>query len=171
MSILLRIAPAALAAAMLAAPVAAAPAGSDAGRCAPGAGPAFLVQITGLKNRQGTVRVRLFGGSPDSYFDRERALVRIQIPTPPGEPVHVCVPVPRPGTYALDVRHDVNGDDRTDMADGGGTSGNPRPSMWAVITRKKPSPTVTQVTIASGVRVVPITMLYMRGGRPRAINE
>lgn len=145
--------------------------GPDAAHCAPGAGTAFLVQITGLKNRQGTVRVRLFGGSPDSYFDREKALVRTQIPTPAGDPVTICVPVPKSGTYAIDVRHDVNGDDRSDMSDGGGTSGNPRPSFWALVTRKKPSPAVTQVSIAGGVKVVPITMLYLRGGRPRAIDE
>lgn len=139
--------------------------GPDAARCTSGAGPAFLVQVIGLKNRRGTVRVRLFGGSPDSYFVRERALVRTQIPTPATGPVQICVPAPAAGTYALDVRHDVNGDDRSDLSDGGGTSGNPRLSLWSLLTHRRPDVDKVQVRIGNEVRVVPITLLYVRGGR------
>lgn len=141
------------------------PLGPDAGRCAGTAGPAFLVRVTGLKNAQGTVRVRLFGGSADTYFDREQALGRIQIPVPATAVFHICVPVPRPGVYALDVRHDVNGDDKTSLSDGGGVSGNPRPSLWSILTRRKPSPATVQVTADNGIRLVPITVLYLRDGR------
>lgn len=144
--------------------------GPDATRCTTDGAPAFLVQIAGLKNRQGTVRIRLFGGSPDTYFLREKALTRIQIPTPPTGPINICVGAPAPGLYAIDVRHDVNGDDSTDRSDGGGASGNPQMSMWSILLKKRPPAAVVQVEAGRGVKLVPITMMYMRGGRLRPID-
>lgn len=121
---------------------------------------AFLVVVSDFRNHEGQVRVRLFGGHPSTYFDRTRALVRTQLPVPQSRTAAICVPVPAPGVYALDVRHDVNGNDVTDRGDGGGISGNPRLSIWDVIFRRRPSPKVTQVEIAQGVKQVPIRVQY-----------
>lgn len=143
--------------------------GPQAARCA-GGGPALLVRLSGLKNRAGTVRIRLFGGSPDTWFEGDHALVRLQIPTPGVDPAPVCVPVPAPGVYAVDVRHDANGNDKSDLSDGGGTSGNPRLSLWSILTRRKPAPATVQIVADRGVRVVPITMMYVQGGRLVAGN-
>lgn len=73
------------------------PLGPDKARSVDGSGPALLVRIVGLKGRQDTVRVRLFGGSPDTYFVREKALVCTQIPVPSLDPIRICVTVLRPG--------------------------------------------------------------------------
>ena len=158
-------------AAKAAQPAPLAPLRPDAARCAEGAGPSFLVRISGLKNRNGTVRVRLFGGSPDTYFEGKNALARVLIPTPAADPFAICIPAPRPGIYAIDVRHDANGDNKSGISDGGGSSGNPQPSIWSLLTKRKPPAAVVQVAVERGVKLVPITMMYVRGGRLRPISE
>ena len=151
----------AIAAAAGTAPGAAQILGPDAAHCSSAQGRAFLVHVSGFKNRAGTVRVRLFGGDPATYFVRERALVRTQVALPADGPVTICVPAPAAGVYALDVRHDVNNDDATNRGDGGGISGNPRLTFWDVILRRRPPPAVTQVAISQGVVAVPITVRYI----------
>lgn len=135
-----------------------------------GSGPEVLVKITGFRSREGQVRVRLFGGPPSSYFDKRQATVRIEVPVPKSGPVALCVAAPRPGVYAVDVRHDVNGGG-TDRADGGGISGNPPVGLMDVIFKRKPNPAAVQVRVGQGTTVVPITLKYLSGGSFRAVGE
>lgn len=137
--------------------------GPNPARCAPGGGPAMLVSVTGLKNRAGTVRVRSFGGSPSTYFDKKRALSRIEVPTPAGGAVQVCVPVAAPGWYAVDVRHDANANSDTDRADGGGASGNPRVTLFDILLGSKPPADKVRVWVGSGTTTVPVTIMYLKG--------
>ena len=132
--------------------------------CPTGTTSALLVEVTGFRNRAGTVRVRLFGGATSTYFDKKRALARIQIPVPPRGPVAICVPAPRPGVYAVDVRHDGNANGDTDRSDGGGASGNPRVSLFDVLFSRKPDPKRVQVRAGAGTTVVPVTLMYLQGG-------
>lgn len=125
---------------------------------------AVLVEVTGFRNRAGTVRVRLFGGATSTYFDKKRALARILIPVPQRGPVAICVPAPGPGVYAVDVRHDINANRDTDRADGGGASGNPRVSLFDVLFSRKPDPKIVQVRVGTGTTVVPVTLTYLQGG-------
>jgi uncharacterized protein (DUF2141 family) len=138
--------------------------GPDAARCAAGGGPAMLVNVTGLRDRSGIVRVRSFGGSPSNYFNKKRALQRIYLPTPASGPVRICVPVSAPGWYAVDVRHDTNGNGDTDRADGGGASGNPHVTLFDVLLGRKPAAETVRVWAGPGVTTVPVTMMYLRGG-------
>ncbi len=139
--------------------------GPEAARCAAGAaGPAMLVTVTGLKDRRGAVRVRSFGGPASNYFSKKRALQRIEIPAPTSGPVRVCMPVPTPGWYAVDVRHDTNGNGDTDRADGGGASGNPKITLIDVLFGRKPPATDVRVWVGSGVTNVPVSIMYLRGG-------
>lgn len=135
-----------------------------------GSGPEVLVRITGFRSRAGQVRVRLFGGPPSSYFDKRQATVRIEVPVPKSGPVSLCVAAPRPGLYAVDVRHDVNGGG-TDRSDGGGISGNPPVGLMDVILKRKPNPSVVQVRVGQGTTVVPITLKYLSGGSFSAVGE
>ena len=135
--------------------------------CPPASGPALLVDVAGFKSRQGQVRVRVFGGSPNTWFDKKHWLLRIQVPVPASGPVRFCMPVPRPGTYAVDVRHDTDNDGDTDRGDGGGASGNPQLSLWDVLLGRKPDPHTVQVHVGSGVAGVPITLMYLQGGKFR----
>jgi len=147
------------------------PLGPDAGQCMAGAtGPAILVEITGFKNRAGNVRVRVFGGATSSYFDKRRALLRTEIATPRAGKVAICMPVRQPGIYAVDVRHDINSNGKTDRGDGGGASGNPHLTLFDMLLSRKPDPATVQVRVGTGTTVVPVTLMYLEGGSFRPVR-
>lgn len=160
-----RIAAVAIGAAAIAA--AAAPAavlGPHAEACAAGAGkPAMLVRVEGLKGRVGTVRVQSYGGNPDSYFEKGAYLERVEVRPPAEGAVEICLPVPRPGTYAVSVKHDVDGGSGGwSLHDGGGFSGNPNMSAMDALFKRKPSPVQVEVQV-HGLTRVPITVRYLQG--------
>jgi uncharacterized protein (DUF2141 family) len=129
--------------------------------CAGNKGPSILVKASGFKSRTGKVRVRAFGGSPDTYFDKTKALKRIEYPMPAAGPVDVCVPLPGPGVYAVDVRHDINNNGDTDRADGAGASGNPKITLFDIIFGRKPPVQQVQVSVGQGTSIVPVVVRYM----------
>jgi uncharacterized protein (DUF2141 family) len=142
----------------------AAPAGPYAARCEGNpADPAVLVHIVGFKARTGIVRVQSYGGDPARYFDKGTYLKRVELRVPPAGPLDVCVPVPAPGTYAISVRHDIDGAGRTGRGDGGGLSGNPHLSLFDLLFKRKPDPAVVAVPVQRGVRTVPIVLNYLSG--------
>lgn len=156
-----------LAAAMLAlgAGAGAAPLGPYAVACRAGSDrPALLVRVIGLKARTGTIRVQEYGGDPSRYFDKGSWLKRVDVAVPPAGPIEVCVPAARPGTYAVSVRHDLDGSGKTGMADGGGMSGNPKLSLFDVVFRRKPDPAAVAVKVGGGVVPVPVVLNYVQGG-------
>jgi uncharacterized protein (DUF2141 family) len=144
--------------------------GPDAAQCANGDGPAVLVRVVGLKNRAGAVRVRTFGGSPSTWFSKKSYLKRTEIPTPQSGAVDMCMPVPRAGVYAVDVRHDVNSNSDTDMADGGGSSGNPEVSMLDVVFGRKPPADKVSFRVGEGVTTVTVVVKYKQGGSFKPIQ-
>ena len=135
--------------------------GPDPSLCSGSNEPTILVKVAGLRNREGTVRVRTFSGSPDTYFNKKFAQKRLQYPVPAAGPVEICVPVGAPGTYAVDVRHDINGNGDTDRSDGVGASGNPKFSLMSILFGRKPPAREVQVSVARGTTVVPITVRYL----------
>lgn len=164
-----------LAAMSLAAPASAQGSGASLGpyaaRCAAGAEPSILVTVVGLKSRVGTIRVRTFGGATATWFDGKKWITKVQVPTPAAGPIRVCLPVAAPGTYAIDMRHDVNGDDNTDRGDGGGASGDPHVTLLDFVFGRKPSPKITAVQVGRGVTEITVTAMYLRGGALRPIER
>lgn len=140
------------------------------GPCHAGVPNEIAVRITGFRSRAGQVRVRLFGGATSTYFDKKQALVRIERSIPASGPVTICVVAPKPGIYAVDVRHDENGNGKTDRSDGGGTSGNPRLSLLDVVFARKPKPETVQFAVRAGPTLVPVTLMYLSGGSFRPIG-
>lgn len=137
--------------------------GPHASDCAPGSDkPAMLVRVLGLKARTGEVRVQSYGGDPARYFAKGAYIERVDVRTPAEGPVEVCMVVPRAGTYAVSVRHDVNGSGSSDMSDGGGFSGNPSVSLMDVAFKRRPSPAQVEVKV-TGVTRVPIVLNYVQG--------
>ncbi len=134
--------------------------GPAAPLCENGSSPSMLVKVSGLKTRSGKVRVRAFGGNPASYFDKRQALKRIEVFVPSSGPVEVCVPVPGPGVYAADVRHDANNNGDTDRADGAGASGNPKVTLMDILFKRRPPAKQVQVAVGQGTTVVPIQVKY-----------
>lgn len=122
-------------------------------------GPALLVKVDGLKNRNGEVRVRAFGGDPKTYFDKKFVTAAVYRKPPSSGPVDYCLPV-KPGIYAVDVRQDVNGDGKTGVTDGVGISGNPNMSMLDIVFKRRPQNNVVQVRVGRSVAVVPVTVRY-----------
>jgi uncharacterized protein (DUF2141 family) len=133
--------------------------GPDAARCRSGSGePAVLVNVSGFKNRVGAVRVQLYD-SPQDFMVRGKRLRRIDVPLTRNGPMEVCVGVPRPGTYAVVVRHDADGNRKTGWNDGAGYSNNPRLSL----VNLKPAFRKVAVQVGNGVRPVDIVLNYRHG--------
>jgi uncharacterized protein (DUF2141 family) len=132
--------------------------GPDAASCRPGSnGPALLVSVTGFKSRSGRVRVQVYNAS--NFLMKGQRVRRVDLPvTAPTMPV--CVALPGPGTYAVAVRHDVDGDNaKRDWDDGGGFSRNPKITLVDL----KPSFSEVAVPVGKGVRSVSVTLNYRRG--------
>ena len=149
----------------LAAPAAAA-LGSDASACSEGR-PAVLVSVSGFKVRAGRLRVQLYGSDANSFLAKGAKLRRIDVPVTPAGAMNVCVAVPHPGTYAIAVRHDLNGDNaRGDWSDGGGFSRNPHLSLLHL----RPSFDAVAVNVGQGVLGVNVTLNYRYGLSIRPAN-
>jgi uncharacterized protein (DUF2141 family) len=150
-----------IAAAMLACGTAAPAAalGPDGAFCNEGR-PAVLVSVNGFKARTGHLRVQLYGGDPKAFLAKGGKIRRIDLPVTASGPMNVCVAVPRPGIYAIAVRHDVNGDNaQHDWTDGGGFSNNPRLSLLHL----KPSLSDAAIAVGNGVKPINVLLLYRHG--------
>jgi uncharacterized protein (DUF2141 family) len=130
--------------------------GNDADRC-DGAVPAVNVRISGINPGKGVLRVQLYRGTAADWLKTGRWLNRIELQAR-GSSATVCMPVPGPGTYAIAVRHDVNGNGKTDLrSDGGGMSNNPSIN---ILNLGKPSYDKAAFSVGSGVKTISIQMRY-----------
>jgi uncharacterized protein (DUF2141 family) len=134
--------------------------GPDAAACSSGSGrPALLVSVNGFSQRSGRLRVQIYD-NPQTFLAKGAKLKRIDVPVTPGGAMNVCVAVPRPGNYAVAVRHDVDGDNaRGDWSDGGGFSNNPSISLFHL----KPSYQQTAIPVGNGVKPVRVVLNYRHG--------
>jgi uncharacterized protein (DUF2141 family) len=132
--------------------------GPDAGACNANR-PALLVSVNGFKNRVGTLRVQLYGSDPADFLTKGKKLRRIDLPVSGSGAMNVCVAVPKPGTYAIAVRHDADGDRKSGWNDGGGFSNNPKISLIDL----KPSHREVAVAVGRGVKPVSVVLNYRRG--------
>lgn len=131
--------------------------GNDMSRC-DGAHPAVRVTVTGISASSGNIRVQAYHGTAAEWLAKGRWLSRIQVPARRGT-MAFCVPVAGPGTYAIAVRHDVNGNDKTDITtDGGGMSNNPSINIFNL---GKPSVRQTAITVGNEGKAIQIVMKYM----------
>jgi uncharacterized protein (DUF2141 family) len=129
---------------------------NEAGRC-DGDGPAVKINISGIKPAHGMLRVQLYRGTAADWLQTGKWLNRIEVPARSGSAT-VCMPVPGPGTYGVAVRHDVNGNGKTDIrTDGGGMSNNPSIN---ILNLGKPSYKQTAFAVGDGVKTISIQMRY-----------
>src|SRR3546814_11781860 len=71
----------------------------------------------------------------------------------------VCVPLPQAGVYGVAVRHDVNGNGKTDITrDGGGMSNNPSINIFNL---GKPSYKKTAFSVGDAPKTISISIKYM----------
>jgi uncharacterized protein (DUF2141 family) len=145
-------------------PASAAPAGPYADLCSANK-PAVLARISGFRAPRGVVTIKLYASNPKTFLEKGTYLRKVDVPVHSPGPIEVCVPVPQSGSYALAVRHEINGD--KSRSDGGGFSGNPHVSLMDVIFQRKPSIDKVSFVVNGGTRVVPVTLNYLQGGSVR----
>lgn len=132
----------------------------DPAYCRPGAGPAVQISLTDVKASTGTIRVQLYRGTQAEWLASGKWLYRIEASARAGQ-MSFCMPVPQAGTYAIAIRHDVNGNGSTDLAqDGGGMSNNPSINIFNL---GRPSVRRTAFTIGNEVKPMTIRMRYLSG--------
>lgn len=133
---------------------------NDMARCAPGAGPAVRVDVSGMKSGEGLLIVRAYNARENEWLKAKKYFAKIHEPARKGR-MSVCVPVPKAGgKYAIAVQHDVNGDYSTSFSvDGAGMSNNPVVKTFLGIPRP---PALEKVAFpaGSGVTTISIAMRY-----------
>lgn len=139
--------------------------GSDAAACEAGAGPAIAVNVLGLKDRKGRMKLELYPANASDFLRDDRDLEkegkvfrRVWADMPLAGPTELCIKVPHPGTYTLFFTHDRDGKNKFNFwTDGGGIPSNKR------IGASKPKFSDAIVEVGAGVTVISITAQYLRG--------
>jgi uncharacterized protein (DUF2141 family) len=131
---------------------------NDMSQCRSGGGPAIMVTVDGIKSSEGRMRVQSYRATSAEWLAKGKWLKRIEAPAKAGT-MTFCVPVPASGTYGIAVRHDVNGNGKTDLgSDGGAMSNNPSINIFNL---GKPSYTKVGVPVGREVKSIRIQMRYM----------
>lgn len=134
--------------------------GKAEGQCRPGeSGPAFLVDVLGLKDRTGKLKLEVYPANDEDFLADDNVLVsagktfrRVEI-TPPAEPTpRLCVRLPGPGHYTVMLLHDRDSNHRFNwQRDGIGFSNNPHLG-WS-------KPRAASVSVAAGERPTPLRIV------------
>lgn len=121
-------------------------------------GPKIRVNVTGIKESRGKMRVQAYYGTKGDWLEKGRWLTRVEAPARAGT-MTFCLPVPREGTYGVAVRHDLNGNGKTDLReDGGAMSNNPSINIFNL---GRPSYKKTAFSAGSGITTISVRMKYM----------
>ena len=152
---------------MMAASLASSPElGIAAGRCRlPETGPAFLVEVIGLKDRIGRLKLELYPASDADFLADDNVLVsaskpfaRVEASIPQEGVVQLCIRAPHAGRYALSLLHDRNSDRKFELSiDGVGFSNNPKLG-WS-----KPDVDRVAVNVGDAPQRIAIVMNYRHG--------
>jgi uncharacterized protein (DUF2141 family) len=139
--------------------------GSDADACISGRGPAIRVNVTGLKDREGRLKLELYPANEEDFLKDDRDLVkegkffrRVWADTPASGPVSMCIRAPAPGRYALLFTHDRDGKNKFNFwKDGAGFPSNQK------LGRSRPAVDQALITVGPRVTTVSIQAQYLRG--------
>ncbi len=140
--------------------------GKAEGRCRAGeTGPALLIDVIGLKDRQGQLKLEIYPANDTDFLQDDNILVsqgktfrRVEVPVPAGGAVQLCVRVPGPGRYAVMILHDRDANRKFGLSiDGVGFGGNPKLGM------SKPKAAQASVTAGPGLTRERIVINYRRG--------
>ncbi len=131
-------------------------------------GPGIRVEVVGMKDRIGSLKLELFPATEDDFLRDDRDLKkegklfrRIWVPTPQNGPVVMCMRVPHPGAYAILFTHDRDGKNKFNFwSDGVGVPGNQK------LGRSRPKLGNATVHVGAGVTSVVIQTQYLHGFPP-----
>lgn len=140
--------------------------GKAEGRCRLGeSGPAFLVDIVGLKDRTGLLKLEVYPANDKDFLADDNKLVaagktfrRVETGIPANGTPTLCVRVPGPGRYGVTVLHDRDSNHKFGWrSDGIGFAANPRLGL------SKPSSAKASAVAGEGLTRLEIVMNYQRG--------
>jgi uncharacterized protein (DUF2141 family) len=132
--------------------------GNDMSKCGAGKGPAIQVNVRGLKGLTGKVRVQNYPATSSAWLAKGKWLHRMEARASAGN-LNFCLPLSASGKYAIAVRHDKNGNGKTDLSsDGGGFSNNPSIN---ILNLGKPSVSKVAFSAGPGVTTITVNMKYM----------
>lgn len=138
--------------------IAGTPISNNLSRCDGDNGPAVLITLRGLSAASGKVRVQSYKATKAEWLSKGAWLNRIETPAS-NTNMSICMPVPAAGNYGIAIRHDRNGNGKTDFRqDGGGFSNNPKLSIFNL---GKPSVGKVSFYAGNGVTKITINMQYL----------
>ena len=123
---------------------------------------AVQVDVRGFKARSGTLRVQIYNAN-SSYLEKRKWIERVDVPVSRTGTMSVCVPVKQPGNYVVSVRHDMNGNGKSDRSDGAGLSGNPNMKVTDFIFKRKPKLPQVSFAVGGSTKKVPVVLNYVNG--------
>ncbi len=137
------------------------------GRCRSNeAGPSFLVNAVGLKDRRGIIKVELYAANDSDFLADDNKLIaagktfrRAFLNVPASGPVQLCIRAPAPGGWALSMLHDRDGNGKFGLSvDGVGFPSNP-----GSLGPSRPSVALGRATAGDGPTAITVRLLYRRG--------
>jgi uncharacterized protein (DUF2141 family) len=139
--------------------------GSDSAACMSGGGPAIRVNVDGLKDRAGELKLELYPANDADFLKDDRDLIkegkffrRVRVPTPATGPIALCIKAPMPGRYALLFTHNRDGKNKFNFwSDGAGFPSNER------LGRSRPKLEMATINVPEGVVTTDIHAQYLRG--------
>ena len=140
--------------------------GKAEGKCRAGeSGPSFLVDIVGLKDRTGRIKLEVYPSNDADFLADDNVLVaagktfrRVEEALPQSGNLQLCVRVPAAGAYSVMVLHDRDMNRKFGWTvDGIGFGGNPRLG-WS-----KPKAAATRVNAGNGPTRISVVMNYRSG--------
>lgn len=148
--------------------------GKAEGRCrTQETGPAFLVEVQGLKDRAGNLKLEVYPATDEDFLEDDNILIaagktfrRVEVPVPKSGPASLCIRLPGPGTYGVSLLHDRDGNHKFGWrVDGIGFAGNPRLG-WS-----KPKAANASARAGAAPTRITIVMNYRRGLSMRPIAK
>lgn len=140
--------------------------GTAEGRCRPNeSGPAFLINLDGLKDRKGRVKVELYPDNDEDFLQDDNLLVmagktfrRVEMDVPQTGPVVLCIRAPAAGNYTLSLLHDRDANRKFGLSvDGVGFPTDPKLG-WS-----KPKAASAMARVGTGPTRINVTMQYRKG--------
>ncbi len=133
---------------------------NDLSQCTAGSGPSVLVVVSGFRGATGTIRVQSYPASKGAWLEKGAWINRIDtsVRLVDGK-MRFCLPMPAAGSYGIAIRHDRNGNGKTDLSqDGGGFSNNPKASIFNL---GKPPVDKAAIAVGHGPVAISVSLQYM----------
>lgn len=135
------------------------------GNCNLVSGPALWVNVQGLKDRIGHLKIEVYPPNETDFLrddtklkEERRPFRRIQVRTPGTGPVAICIRVPYAGQWAVLLTHDRDGRNKFNFwQDGAGFPSNQR------LGRSRPKVRQALVNVPAQGGQITIRLQYLRG--------